>query len=319
VSTLPIPAQALDAYGHDLHRPECVLASRAGDLLVPDWRGGVTRVRADGSQQTWFAHAASVDLRPNAVALLPDRSFLLANLGDDGGVWRLGLDESLTPVLTDLDGCSIPPVNFVTVEATGRLWMSVSTRQRPRQLAWRPWIRDGFVIVMDARGARIVADGLHYANEVRPDPSGRWLYAVETFGRRLVRFPIGPTAELGRPEVVVEFGHGFFPDGFAFDHDGGLWVTSLVSNRLVRIGRDSRQQTIVEDVNPTFVDTVEDAFASGTMAHEHLGPIPGTRLQHLTSVAFGGPELRTVYLGSLHARCVHGFDMAAAGRLSISL
>lgn len=27
---------------------------------------------------------------------------------------------------------------------------------------------------------------------------------------------------------------GFFPEGFAFDEEGGLWVTSLVSHRLVR-------------------------------------------------------------------------------------
>jgi hypothetical protein len=40
------------------------------------------------------------------------------------------------------------------------------------------------------------------------------------------------------------------------------------------------------------------------MRTEHLGPIPETRLQHLTSVALAadGTEL---YLGSLHADCVY--------------
>ena len=68
-------------------------------------------------------------------------------------------------------------------------------------------------------------------------------------------------------------GDGFFPDGFAFDEDGGLWVTSLVSNRLVRF-HDDRMETILEDVNPGFVERVEQAFASRTMTAEHLGRNP---------------------------------------------
>jgi hypothetical protein len=61
---------------------------------------------------------------------------------------------------------------------------------------------------------------------------------------------------------------------------------------------------MLEDVNPEYVDAVERAFGNGEMRMEHLGPIPGTRLQHLTSVAFAasGTDL---YLGSLHADCVY--------------
>src|SRR3546814_6733080 len=36
--------------------------------------------------------------------------------------------------------------------------------------------------------ARIVADGLGYANEVKIDPSGAYLYANETMARRLSRW-----------------------------------------------------------------------------------------------------------------------------------
>ena len=37
----------------------------------------MTRIAADGSQQTWLA-ATAVELRPNGIDLLPDGSFLLA-------------------------------------------------------------------------------------------------------------------------------------------------------------------------------------------------------------------------------------------------
>src|SRR3712207_5381845 len=37
-------------FGHDLYRPECVVACRDGSVFVPDWRGGIRRVRSNGAQ-----------------------------------------------------------------------------------------------------------------------------------------------------------------------------------------------------------------------------------------------------------------------------
>jgi sugar lactone lactonase YvrE len=306
-----IPITALEPHGAGLNRPECVVATRAGDVFVPEWPGGVTVVRADGRTQTWRA-ASSIDLRPNGIALASDGSFLIANLGDDGGIWRLDRSGLLTPVVREVDGVPLPPANFVTIDEQDRIWFSVSTRLFPRQQAWRSDVGDGFVVLLDAHGPRIVADGLHYTNEVRPDPTGAWLYVVETFGRRVTRFPIGPRGSLGTRETVFSMNDGFFPDGFAFDEDGGLWVTSLVSNRLVCFHRD-RMEIVLEDVNADFVARVEQAFASRAMTAEHLGPIPGTLIQQLTSVAFGGPDRRTVHLGSLHGSCVYRVRSDVAG------
>jgi sugar lactone lactonase YvrE len=124
--------------------------------------------------------------------------------------------------------------------------------------------------------------------------------------------PIGPAGQLGTPEIVCSFGAGCFPDGFAFDEAGGIWITCLVSNRLLRFHHDELA-VVLEDVNPEFVAAAERAFASGAMAAEHLGPIPGTILQQLTSIAFGGPDRRTAYLGSLHAGMLFSFQADVAG------
>jgi sugar lactone lactonase YvrE len=290
-----------------------VLTTPAGDVYVSDWRGGVTAIRADGRQQSWLAAGQGAgDLRPNGIALTRDRTFLLADLGSAGGVWRLGTDGTLMPVLAEVDGIAAPPANFVTTDRLGRTWISVSTREEPRQRAWRPGHADGFVILLDERGPRIVADALAYTNEVRVDPSGRWLYVVETYGRRLLRFPLQADGSLGVRETVVSFGHGSFPDGFAFDEHGGIWVTSLVSNRLLRVHGDTIE-VLVEDLDPAFVDAAEAAFAGGTMSAQHLGPIAGTRLQQVTSIAFGGPDRRTGYLGSLHSSCLYRFESPVTG------
>jgi sugar lactone lactonase YvrE len=312
MTTTMVPVASLLPVGTGLSRPECVVAVASGALYVPHWPGGVTRIGPDLTQQTWTARDGAMDLRPNGIEVEANGCFLMASLGADGGVWRLGRDGTVAPVLREVDGIALPSTNFVTVDRQGRMWISVSTRHTPRQDAWRSHVRDGFVVVVDARGPRIVADGLHYTNEVRPDPEGRWLYVVETFGRRLSRFPIQPNGDLGTPETVITLPDGCFPDGFAFDEEGGLWVTSLVSNRLLRLKGDTLT-TVIEDCNASFVARVEKAFVEGAMAAEHLGPIPGTRLQQLTSIAFGGPRRRTVYLGSLHAPSLYRFEAAVTG------
>jgi sugar lactone lactonase YvrE len=290
-----------------------VLVDRESNVYVPDWRGGVTRIAFDGSQQTWLARFDALrslgaganrpfELRPNGIEILPDGSFLLANLGDVGGVWQLHRDGTLRPFLTEIDGKPLPPVNFV-VRDGDRTWISVSTWRIPRQQAWRQDVADGFIVLVDRAGARIVCDGLHYTNEVRPDPSGTWLYVVETFGRRLSRCRIAENGDLSASEVVVTLGDGCFPDGLAFDRQGRIWITSLVSNRLLRLD-GNELVTMMEDVNPKYVEGVEHAFVSGEMRTEHLGPIPEARLQQLTSVAFGA-DGTDLYLGSLHADCVY--------------
>jgi sugar lactone lactonase YvrE len=305
MSTRPtLLPDVLQTVGSGLHRPECVIVDHANHVYVPHWPGGVTRIAPGGSQCTWRALNPPVELLPNGIELMPDGSFLLANLGDAGGVWRLQRDGTVTPFLTEIDGSPLPPANFV-VRDGHRVWISVSTRHVPRQTAWRPDVADGFVVLVDERGGRIVADGLHYTNEVRPDPSGGWLYVVETFGRRLTRFRIGPGGDLSGHEPVVTLGAGTFPDGFAFDGSGRIWITSLVSNRLLRV-TEAGIETVLADENAEHIATVDAAFVAGEMRREHLGPIPGTRLQQLTSVAFG-PDPRDVYLGSLHADCVYRF------------
>jgi sugar lactone lactonase YvrE len=301
----------LTPFGSGLHRPEGVAATARGEVFTADWRGGVACVRADGHVDTWMAKDPPIELRPNGVALTRDGGFLIANLSDDGGIWRLDRDGRLTPFLTEVGGRSVPPANFVYIDEQDRTWISVSTRHVPRPLAWRSDVGDGFVVRVEDGRARIVVDGLGYTNEVRTDPTGRWLYVVETFGKRLTRFAIGDP--MGPAETVAEFGAGVFPDGFAFDAEGGIWVTSLVSNRVLRIDASGAIEVVIDAGEPGFVAATEQAFQERRMVRDHLGVIPVARFQHITSIAFGGPDLRTAYLGSLHDERLYRFDPGIAG------
>lgn len=312
MSTPLIALDRVTPFGAGLHRPECVLPAPNGDVYVPDWRGGVSVVRADGTVHSWLAKNPGFDLKPNGIGFLADGRFLIANLGDDGGIWAMDSDGNLAPFLTSIAGKPLPPANFVYTDDQQRVWVTVSTRHVPRQAAWRAGIQDGLLIMVDRDGPHLLADRLHYTNEARTDPSGTYIYVVETFGRRLIRCPI-LGARLGRLELVAQLGPGQWPDGFAFDRDGGIWITSLVSNEILRLDAKGRLDVMIREANPAFVAEAESAYAEERMERAHLGPIPQTRFQHLTSIGFGGPGLSIGYLGSLHADCLYRFISPVPG------
>lgn len=301
--------------GHGLQRPECVLATAPGDLYSADWRGGVAHLRPDGTQALYAAtRPDGLPLRPNGIALMPDGSFLLAQLGaDDGGVYRLARDGTVSPWLLQLQGQPLPPTNFVLPDAEGRTWVTVSTRRTPRAQGYRREGGDGFIVCVDGRGARIVADGLGYTNEVAVHPSGAWLYVNETFARRLSRFPLHADGRLGDKQVVAEFGPGTFPDGLAFDEEGQAWVISIVSNRVIRVAPDGSQTLWLEDADPDHLAWVEAAYQSDSMGRPHLDQVKSQCLKNLSSIAFSGSDRRTAVFGCLLGDRLATLPLPAAG------
>ena len=301
--------------GTGLVRPECVLATAGGDLYTADWRGGVAHIAPDGRQHLFLGQpVAGEALKPNGIALLSDGSFLIAHLGaEQGGVYRLQRDGRTVPFLLHVDGVDLPPTNFVVEDASGRVWITVSTRLSPRALGYRKSCNDGFVVVVDKNGARIAADGLGYANECAVHPSGQWLYVNETFSRRLSRFAIRPNASLGSKEIVCEFTAGVFPDGLAFDVEGQAWVVSIVSNRLIRVAPDGTQTVWLEDADPEHLAWVEAAYQTNEMGRPHLDGVKSKVLKNISSIAFGGPDLRTGYLGCLLGDSLAKLPMPVAG------
>ena len=292
--------------GQKLDRPECVHCTAQGDAFVSDWRGGVTRIRPDGSQQLIAGKGKRV--KTNGFAILPDRSFLLAHLDErEGGVWRLELDGTVKPFCEDL-----PPTNFVHVHGD-RTYITVSTRLVPRTLARKPGWADGFIVCVDGRGTRVVAEGLGFTNECKVDPSGEWLYVNETFGKRISRFRVAENGDLSRRETYAEFGHGVFPDGLDFDAEGGIWITSIFSNRLIRIAPDRTQSVVLEDNDPAFVERMEAMFASGELAKAGTPDVPAKMIRNLSSSAFGGPDLRTLYLGCLQDSRIYRMPSPVVG------
>ncbi|MBB3064573.1 SMP-30/gluconolactonase/LRE family protein [Limibacillus halophilus] len=303
--------------GHGLQRPECVLAHSSGLLVAPDWTdgGGITLLTPDGRQARHLARdRADNPLRPNGIALEAGGNILIAHLGqEEGGVYRLRPDGCSEPVLVELDGKVLPPTNFVTRDHLGRLWVTVSTRVTPRAADYRATAATGFIVLLDDKGARIVADGLGYANECLLSPDGTRLYVNETFGRRLTAFDVTEDGVLTNRRCLVEFGDGTFPDGLALDEAGGIWIVSIVSNRVMRLTPDGKLETILEDSDPNHLNWVEAAYRSANMDRPHLDGVVSKRLRNISNLAFGGRDRRHAYLGCLLGQSIACFRSPFAG------
>ncbi|MBL8670021.1 MAG: SMP-30/gluconolactonase/LRE family protein [Alphaproteobacteria bacterium] len=302
--------------GAGLARPECVLAHASGRVFASDWTagGGVAVIEPDGRTWKVLAKDPPEPLRPNGIALLPGGAFLLAHLGaETGGVYELRPDGTVLPRLLAIDGTPLPPTNFVLTDRRGRIWVTVSTRQRPRALGYRADVADGFIALIDGAGARIVADGIGYANECALDAAGDRLFVNETFARRLTAFDVDGQGRLSGRREVARFGAGTYPDGLCLDASGDLWITSIVSNRVIRVGAGGRQETVLQDADPAHVDWCEAAFRDGKLGRPHLDKAAGSRLRNVSSLAFGGSDLRTAYLGCLLGDAIALFSAPVAG------
>ena len=139
---------AIRYLGHDLQRPECILAEPDGTLWSADARGGVMRIAPDGSQRfvgqkadSQFGraseHSASaVEAKytqgtlPNGLAFAANGDILIANFGTD--LLEVMTRDGQTRTLHDrIDGQPIGKVNFVLRDSMNRIWLTISKHYLP--------------------------------------------------------------------------------------------------------------------------------------------------------------------------------------------
>lgn len=245
-------------------------------------------------------------LRPNGIALENGGTILLAHMGEtDGGIYRLFSDGSIEAVALTIEGQPMPPANFVVKDSRERIWVTVSTRKTPRASDYRAAANSGFIAVIepDSSDARIVADGLGYTNECVVDEQRGELWVNETFGRRLTRFRLSgfdsTNVALTHPEIINSFGAGTYPDGLALDEEGQMWITSIVSNRILCVSRSGSVSIMYEDSDAEHLKWTEQAFLENRLGREHLDNAKGKCMKNISNLAFGGPKRMSLYVGNL--------------------
>ena len=312
--------------GHDLQRPECILAERDGTLWSADARGGVMRINPDGTQQliaqqvdTRFSAAAASTERyifegtlPNGLAFADNGDFLIANFGTDA-LERMTRDGVSRVLYTQIDGAPLGKVNFVLRDSRNRIWLTITTRSKPWTKSINEKIADGYVALIDQRGIRIAADGFVGTNEIRMDANEEWLYVVESNARRISRLRVQSDGELTSREVYGPSQLKGIPDGFAFDAIGNLWMTYVISDRIAAITPAGDELILFEDADPAKVRVFDQHFFAGTVTPEVMMGCGGTLAPWTASVTFGGADLRTVYIGSLRGTTIPYVRSPVAG------
>lgn len=287
LDTFELSMTDLKPVGVDLNRPECCIAERNGTLWIPDNKSAVVRLDVDGSQ----TQIGDVGGDPNGLAMDREGSLYIANV-TTGKVDKLYRDGRQEVILSEINGKKIEEaVNFTYFDALGRLWVSVSSRTHPRSDAIENPVDDGYIILIDEDGPRIVAEGIFFTNELRIDDLQKHLYVAETTAGRITRFRVLANGDLSDreiygPDPLVPGAH---IDGICFDAEGNLWITELSRNALLIL-------TPTGDVKIVAEDPLGDVM---------LFP---------TSLTFGGQDLKTCYVASLKMDHLLAFNSPVAGQ-----
>lgn len=313
--------------GRDLQRPECILAEPDGSLWSADARGGVVHIYPDGRQeiisQSFDQAFSGADndadrftqgTLPNGLAFADNGDILISNFGTD--VLEVMTRSGETKLLYDsIDGRPIGKVNFVLRDSKNRLWLTISTKIKNWMEAVGRTIEDGYIALADDKGIRIVAEGFRFTNEIRLDAKEEYLYIVETTGQCITRMKVGPDGSLTDRETYgpSKLGKYGFPDGIAFDSYGNLWGTLVMADVIYAITPEGDYLEILKDLDDEAGMALEQAFIEQKVTPDHMLAAGGKLAPWFASVTFGGPDLKTAYIGSLRGNTIPYFTSPVAG------
>jgi gluconolactonase len=292
---MSIEVTDLAPIGHGIERPEQVLVTSDGRIFASDKGSAVAEVLGEDS----IRRIGKAGGEPNGIAVDHRGHFLIANFGS-GVLQDLNPSNGeITPLLSgDVNGQPLKWLNYVLVDSAGALWCSVSTAADDLLDTIARGTADGYIfrVSPDGSSVAVVAQDVQFPNCMALDHDERYLYVARTVAADAVRFPIigdtlgaqeqfGPALGERRPD---EFGADAaallgdaqaarrwgMADGCGLDAQGNLWVTLILANRIVAITPQGEVIVVVEDIE-------------------------GKLLNSPTSVAWGGADMRDVYIGSI--------------------
>ncbi|WLI87928.1 SMP-30/gluconolactonase/LRE family protein [Massilia sp. R2A-15] len=156
------------------------------------------------------------------------------------------------------------------VDAAGRFWVGTLYEPRTEQAAEMYCLERGQVRLAWS-GGMTVSNGLGFS------PDRQWMYHSDTTSHRIDRYPFdAATGNVGEAQPFQRFStdkaaasYGGRPDGAAVDSEGAYWSAMFEGGRLLRLSSD------------------------GELLREVVLPVRAP-----TMMAFGGPDLRTLYITS---------------------
>ena len=156
----------------------------------------------------------------------------------------------------------------------GRFWVGTMWAEAPGIT--------GYLYRLDGSGCTQILDGIGIPNSLCWSPDGRTMYFSDSPKRVIWAFPYDPaTGAIGERRVFTTLTAPMVADGGTVDAEGYLWSANYGGWRVTRFAPDGSVDRII--------------------------PVPAC---NITSCAFGGPDLGTLYITSAY----QGLDDAARAK-----
>lgn len=239
--------------------PEDVALGNDGFLYATTREGMILRISPSGRSVKAFADVGGM---PLGIEVSADGSFIVANAYS--GIQRVSASGHVTTLLSDIDGRLIEYANDVAIAADGRIFFSNASAKFAAadsggtlEASLRDILEhggNGAVIEFDPNdsSARVIIDGLNFANGVAISRDQQFLLVSETGSYRILKHWLaGPGA--GTTEVLIDNLPGF-PDNINNGLNGRFWI-GLAAPRNALLDRLSNRPLVRKVVQrlPAFV------------------------------------------------------------------
>ncbi|WP_426190507.1 SMP-30/gluconolactonase/LRE family protein [Massilia sp. DWR3-1-1] len=220
-----------------------------------------------GAHSSWTAPT-----EPSALGLCLDGALVVALR--DGFARFNPVSGVFTPIAVAPYDTATARFNDGRVDPAGRFWVGTLYEPKDAQKA--------AMYVLERGAVRTAWDGgMTTSNGLAFSTDQRWMYHADTPSHRIDRYPYDPaTGELGAAVPFQRFAsdksaadYGGRPDGAAVDSEGAYWSAMFEGARLLRFSSE------------------------GELLREVKLPV-----RCPTMMAFGGADLRTLYITSAGAR-----------------
>ncbi|NUS14943.1 MAG: SMP-30/gluconolactonase/LRE family protein [Streptomyces sp.] len=232
---------------------------RTGTLHWVDIVAGEVLSRPEGAA----ARVTPLGVQVGCLGLTADPDVLVAGLRTGWHLvdLRTGARRLLADPEADRPACRF---NDGAVDPAGRFWTGSLEDSESGP--------DGRLYVLGTDGGHRTADeGFQCANGIDWSPDGRWMYFVDSHVNRVHRYPFDvATGSLGARELFTDTtALDGVPDGLRVDAAGDVWIAFWGGAHVTRFAPDGtvRERVDVPVLQPT-------------------------------SIAFGGPDLRTMFITS---------------------
>jgi len=228
-----------------------------------------------------------------------------AEFGDGGRrrITRTDMRTGTVEVLTDrYEGKRYNSPNDLVIDDRGRIFFTDPRYKEERQDELEMSVEAVYRLDPDGRVVRILSQpAVQKPNGITLSPDNRTLYLVDSSpapggNRKIWAFDLSSDAVPSGQRLVYDFAPGRGGDGMRTDADGNLWIAAGITR-----ARHANETAVV----PPGVYVV-------TPKGELLGRIPVPE-DAITNLAFGGPDLKTLYIVS--GKSLFSIRVAVAGHV----